>query len=94
MSEVEYHMDLRISHYLEDESIPGRVGAIVCFYRDGLIKVRPGSMNFNERETEWRFGNDLRNERVYCTVRYGCGHVHFDRFRPDLNLPRQGDVYQ
>lgn len=82
-------MNLRISHYTESELYGGTVGAIVCFYRDGLIRVKPGDMPMWERRTEWVFGNICEADNIICTVRYGRGHVYFQRFRPDLNQPNK-----
>lgn len=88
MMEASRRMNLRISHYLEDTHIPGRVGAIVCFYRDELIEVHPGYMPTFERINEWNFGADMRIENVFCQVKYDPEHVYFECFRPDLKQPQ------
>lgn len=77
-------MNLRISHYTED-TLGGMVGAIVCFYRDRLIHVKPGDMPIWERRTEWVFGNICEADNIICTVRCDNGQMYFQQFRPDLN---------
>lgn len=89
----DYTMNLRISHYTEDD-LGGMVGAIVCFYQDGLIHVRPGDMPTHERINEWKFGPDMRTENVFCQVRYGRGHAYFECFRPDLKQVQTGGPNQ
>ena len=86
--------NLRISHYTECKLYGGRVGAIVCFYKNGLIDVHPGDMPTAERINEWNFGPDMRIENVFCQVRYDQEHFYFECFRPDLKLTQTGGPNQ
>lgn len=87
---MKYTMNLRISHYTEDIKSPGRVGAIVCFYKDGLLAVRPGKMLISTRINEWKFETHFPHLGIVITVVFDSGHAYFQRFRPDLRKPNKG----
>ena len=94
MSRLE-SVNLRVSHYLEDKTSPGRVGVIVCFRGDGLIAVHPGKMDHNSRTNEWNFGDPPidPSEGIWITATYLRGYIHeylyFERFRPDLRHSKE-----
>lgn len=92
--------NLRISHYLEDKSSPGRVGAIVCFTKERettTVEVQLGCMSLSERINEWTFGNpmDIGKENIIITVEIDSNLVlHFQCFRPDLRSQPCKETHQ